>query len=102
MNIDLSTITEDEALGMFHDMRDHFGWAGTIFTRLDVEDAYLAFSEEEEGDPVQDNTLDQVWGSVSSSREWTRTIPDRLCEIGNWIIDDLMVRRVAASEGASE
>jgi hypothetical protein len=67
---------ETEAMRLFHHLRDRFGWAGTIFTRMDVESR------------VERTITDDEWEAVKDTKYWT-DMPSVLCEGGAWdIVDD--------------
>lgn len=74
-------LSEDDSMHIYHALRDQHGWAGTFFTREDVEDAY--------GRPLTDGE----WAAVQRTWEWRKGIQAALCEYGWEIIMD------AAQEG---
>ena len=71
-------MTENEAIRKFNEMRREFGWAGTIFTRRDVDD----FAKR----PLTDDE----WNLVQASYPWRKGIPDRLTERGWMEVEDAL------------
>lgn len=67
---------EDDAFRVFRDLRDTYGWAGTVMCRDDVEDAL--------GRPL----TDAEWELVRTSGIW-RHITDGFASYGNDVITDL-------------
>lgn len=41
IKLDLDAMTEDEGLALFRQLRDHFGWVGTVMTRNDISVTFL-------------------------------------------------------------
>jgi len=61
ITINIDALTEDEAFRVFSKMRTKFGWAGTIFTRGDVEGML------EQYDPIHDGetiNTEQGWDII--------------------------------------
>ena len=83
ITINIDALTEDEAFRVFSEMRNKFGWAGTIFTRGDVEGML------EEYDPIREFT-DEQWEDFSSSKNWHRYFYEYLTEKGWEVIQDLL------------
>ena len=69
-------LSEEDSMHIVHALRDQHGWAGTFFTRGDVEDAY--------GRPL----TDEEWAAVQRTWEWRKGVPQTLCEYGWEIIMD--------------
>jgi hypothetical protein len=61
--------TEEEAVSLYHRMSNAFGWAGSIFTRADVEDIAGKVTEEQ-------------WEAVQQTYAWRKGVPERLTETG--------------------
>jgi hypothetical protein len=54
---------ESEAIDRYHALKQHFGWAGTLWVREDVMDAWeYAYPDI----PFDEN----IWGDIAESREW--------------------------------
>jgi hypothetical protein len=77
------TITEHEAVGVYHELANRFGWAGTFFTRDDAEERWLQESGE-------DTFSDDNWNDLTSTWYWRKGIENRLCEEG-WDVVDLAI-----------
>jgi hypothetical protein len=60
-------MTETQALALFRQFSDEFGWAGVLLTRRDAELA------------VDRDLSDDEWDQVRNSRSWERDLPDALC-----------------------
>lgn len=84
--IDMTTLTEDEALVLYHRLSAMFGWAGTFFTR---EDAATAWET-----PGEMGITDDEWDAVCSQYEWRKGLQDVLTERG-W---DLVFAAVEAAK----
>ena len=78
MLIDTTTLTEEGAINLFHDLKYQFGWSGTIFTRADAD----ADFQNQRDDLSFDHIPDEVWDAIVNTRTWNRELPDRMCEIG--------------------
>lgn len=72
----LENMTEGEGFLLFHAMQNEFGWAGTVFCRGDVEDAWRTMHETDGDMP------DEVWHKVQDDWGW-RHMADMLAEAGN-------------------
>lgn len=69
--LDNSPDPEDEAINLFHHLRNRFGWSGTFMTRADAEEhAGRSLSDEE-------------WGRVWGSKHWN-DMPSMWLEMGAW------------------
>jgi len=79
--------SESDAIEIWQALCDRFGWAGTFFTRSDVESAWNGY--ENINDPHID-LPDEVWEKVQDDWVWTKGLTDRLCEIGFDMINELM------------
>ena len=80
----IGSLTEYEALTVFLDLHDQFGWTGTVFTRADVEKKWqksMPLSPGEEPGEMPD----EVWDLVADSWEWRKDIPEILTECG-WML----------------
>ena len=83
-------LSEDQAVMLFHRLRQHFGWSGTFFSADDIKElATDAWSEEYDTD-IPDAKIAEITATVQASREWKR-LPDKFAEIGNTIIADKIV-----------
>lgn len=48
--MNLETMTEDQALELFYDMRRKFGWTGTVVVPQDLRDAFYSIEERQPTD----------------------------------------------------
>lgn len=76
-SIDL-VIDDDEAISLLNKLRDVFGWSGTEFQRVDVEDRI--------GRPL----TDEEWDKVQNNYFWESGIPEQACQGGWYAIDNLI------------
>lgn len=87
MNID--NITEAEALQIFHNLTKKFGWAGTIFTRGDAEQAW---NTERFDGPYDESAVEpmpeDVWDAFLCSWAWRKGLSEQLTELGWEIVAD--------------
>lgn len=88
----LTDITEDEAMNIFHALCGKFGWAGSVFTKDDVQQAYRDEMAEDDKFPT-DEMAEAVWEYVQTSYEWVN-LADPMVEQG-WYIIGNVVRRAA-------
>jgi len=77
----VESMTEEEATEYLVRMSTHFGWAGAIFTRTDIEDLHRNWHDELEEDDYTPLTEEQI-DAVMSTRAWCKGIDERLCEEG--------------------
>lgn len=82
MNIDIETITEDEAVRLAITLERKFGWRGTFFTREDADSSWTEYHEQPE------SLTDEQWSKVQQSWYWRKGLSDQLCEIGLSIVND--------------
>lgn len=68
-------ITEEQAFEVLNALRDTFGWAGTEFTRGDVETTLDRPLTEDE------------WEKVLFSREWEKLMAEQTTQAGWWVVD---------------
>ena len=93
-NHDIEMMSEREAIRIFHMMRDHFNWAGTFFTRQDVEcsvDEWL-------GDDYTEEQRTKIVHWAVNSRMWNRYLAEALCLEGNECIDEAIREAVSLLE----
>lgn len=74
--IDVDTITEDEAISLYHKFSEKFGWAGTFFTREDAEVSWNERYNQEGAMPKE------AWEATADSYYWRKGLGDLLCEWG--------------------
>lgn len=77
----LGSLTEDEALDIFHKMRTTFGWSGTFFTRADAElewRAQTTLTYELDGEPLPD----EMWETIATTWAWRKGLIDVLTDRG--------------------
>ena len=91
--INLDALDEEDAFRVFWAMRDKFGWAGTIFTRYDVEGMLEnnEYNVTEDGEVVFDRSFtDEQWDDFASNKDWYRYVPEWMAEKGWEIIFDVL------------
>lgn len=85
-------LTASQAIDIIVHLERKFGFSGTTFTRDDVNSEYRSQTDSNMDMP------DDFWEAVRLSRTWSRTMPERLTEIGfdmiyNLVYDELFARR---------
>ena len=94
--IDINALTEDEAFHLFSKMSSKFGWAGTIFTRDDVEGMLEQYDLIHDGETINKFT-DEQWTDFTNNKDWYRYVPEWLHEEGweivNNVLDDWLRER---------
>lgn len=80
MKADLHAISEDDAIRIYHDLKDRFHWAGTIFVQADVEQA-LHDEMSEMGKFPSPDMAEAVWDRVNTSYLWINMV-DGMVEHG--------------------
>lgn len=88
MNLD--SMTEDEAFGLYVELRKRFGWKGAIFTKIDVASTLLMMSGMDDGD-----LPDRVWEAVQQSEEWNEWLTEQTYDRG-WLIIERMLERITS------
>lgn len=82
MSIDMATITEDEAIRLYHDMATKFGWRGSFFTREDAENSYNEYHGKEGA------MTDETWEKVLLSWYWRKGLEEIMTERGWDLVHD--------------
>lgn len=92
----VASMTEEEATEYLVRMSRHFGWAGAIFTRTDIEDLHRNWHDELEDDytPLTEEQID----AVMSTRAWRKGIDERLCEEGFELLEIALNEVVRGAE----
>lgn len=70
--MDIGSMTESEALDLFHAMRRRFGWQGVVLASCHVEEAWSTLSGED-----VDTLSDRQWSAIWVRSDWQK-IGDRL------------------------
>lgn len=88
----IESLTEQDAMRIYHSMARQFGWAGTFFTREDAEVEWQQQTRtDENGDEPNEAPLpDEVWETITNTWEWRRGLNDILTERG-WELVGLAV-----------
>lgn len=76
---------EDEGLRLLHTLKREFGWAGTVFTRDDVETVWREHPTvwDAHGDAASEVVLpDGVWDAVRGGWYWRKGMDEILVERG--------------------
>lgn len=97
--LNLDEMPEADAIDLYHALADHFGWAGTFFTRDDAEQEWqIQTRSDENGDePNTDPMPDEVWERIQQTWEW-RKMNGPMCEYGwDWVTQ--AVQMALTSEG---
>jgi hypothetical protein len=68
--MDIKTLTENQALDLFTEMKSLFGWKGSIFTQADLTDIVSQWNDENE---TQLTNTD-----ITNSQHWQRHFEDEL------------------------
>ena len=79
--MDITTLTEDEAMTLLVKIHQHFGWAGTTFTRGDVEQEWQEQMALTPGEEV-DEMPDEAWVAIQQSWYWRKGMSEILTERG--------------------
>lgn len=89
----MDSLDEEDALRVFTEMRYKFGWAGTVFTRNDVESMLEnnEYNVTEDGEPIiQRSFTDEQWTDFTNNKDWYRYVPEWMAEQGWEIIDNVL------------
>ena len=87
--INMDALDEEDAMRVFTEMRYKFGWAGTIFTRNDVESMLDTYDPEHDGKTISEFT-DEQWVDFTNNKDWYRYVPEWMAEQGWDIIQDVL------------
>lgn len=79
-------ITENEAFEVLAALRNVFGWAGTEFTRADIETT------------IDRELTDEEWDAVQMNYWWDTRLAEISTEQGWWAIDEVISDLNLASE----
>lgn len=89
MIINTDSVTEDEAMALYHTLASRFGWSGTFFTREDAQEAWRNQQFDLDTGLTADAELpDDVWDAITSSWYWRKGLTDILTERGWQIIGE--------------
>lgn len=69
-------MTEGEAIALYFDLANQFGWKGTFFTREDAESSWTEYHGQTE--PFTDD----AWNAVLLSWYWRKGLEETLTERG--------------------
>lgn len=97
----LPNLSEDGAFILFYAMCQQYGWAGTIFTRGDAEQAWNTERDPDGNGPEQDMP-DDVWDAILCSWAWRRGLPERLAEIGWDLVAEAAREAIEQTEAGNE
>ena len=79
-SIDMTGWTNSDGFEMLHRLQSHLGWAGTMFTRNDVEAE------------LERKLSKKEWNAVQNSRVWDRYLQEALTERGFDVIHGLITQ----------
>ena len=91
--INLDALDEGDAFRVFSAMCGKFGWAGTVFTRGDVEGMLEnnEYNVTEEGEPIIGRSFtDEQWTDFTNNKDWYRYVPEWVAEQGWEIVDNVL------------
>lgn len=74
--INTDNITEDEAIALYFNLANQFGWKGTFFTREDAENSWKEYHGQTE--PF----TDEAWNAVCDSWYWRKGLDEIMTERG--------------------
>lgn len=96
MSINIETMTEDEAIRLYHDLAMKFGWRGSFFTREDAQDSYNEYHGQE------GEMSDETWDKVSLSWYWRKGLEEIMTERGWDLVHDAVAEAISGKDpGAS-
>lgn len=95
----IGSLTEDEAMGIYHAMASQFGWAGTFFTRADAETEWQNQQYDDETGMTPDTPLPEaLWEAIQSQWEWYKGLSDVLTERGWELVSSAVQEAMADYE----
>jgi len=87
--INLDALDEGDAFRVFSAMCGKFGWAGTVFTREDVEGMLEQYDPIHDGETINKFT-DEQWTDFTNNKDWYRYVPEWTHEEGWDIIHNVL------------
>lgn len=87
--INLDALDEGGAFRVFSAMCGKFGWAGTVFTREDVEGMLEQYDPIHDGETINKFT-DEQWTDFTNNKDWYRYVPEWTHEEGWDIIHNVL------------
>lgn len=91
--INIGALGEEDAFRVFSAMCGKFGWAGTVFTRGDVEGMLEnnEYNVTEDGKPIIHHSFtDEQWDDFRSNKDWYRYVPEWVAKQGWEIVDNVL------------
>lgn len=79
-------LTNDEAIDLLNKFRQTFGWQGTEFQRVDIEDT------------IGRTLTDDEWSNVRDNYYWYKGITEQACQ-GGWTSIENLVSELNLVEG---
>lgn len=95
-----ANLSEDEALEVYHFLKKHWNWSGTLWTEGDVDDEirYRLEQDAEGSHDWSDEEFDQhinvIRGRIVHDKIWSRYFPDLLVEKGGAQLEDVVLSEV--------
>lgn len=94
--IDISDMSEDDAIYLYHRLAHKFGWNGTFFTRQDAQDSYNEYHN-------QDGDLsDELWERIRMTWYWRKGLDETLTERGWDLVHASVMEAIHNHEDTSE
>lgn len=91
--INMDSLDEENAFRVFSAMCNKFGWAGTVFTRDDVEEMLRnnEYNVTEDGKPIIHRSFtDEQWNDFRSNKDWYRYVPEWSHEEGMNVVSNVL------------
>jgi hypothetical protein len=92
MTVDMTTITEDQAVQLYFRLALQFGWGGTFFTREDAESTW----DIEANGPF----TDEVWEAIRLTWYWRKGLTEILTERGFDLVSEAITEVAEAREAS--
>jgi hypothetical protein len=90
MDAFVDSLSEDEAIMLYHKLADKFGWAGFFFTKSDVQTAWRDdMASKLCVDNFDDLLPDDIWNAVVNSSGW-QTLTSAMSEYTWDIVYDIV------------
>lgn len=86
--INTDTITEDEAIRLYFEFAQQFGWKGSFFTREDAEDSWKEYHGQTE--PF----TDEIWDTVCLTWYWRKGLSEIMTERGWDVVHDAVLEAI--------
>lgn len=91
--MNIGALGEEDAFRVFSAMCGKFGWAGTVFTRNDVDEMLdnNEYNVRKDGEPIINRSFtDEQWTDFTNNKDWYRYVPEWSHEEGMNIISNVL------------